>query len=95
MVEDREAWSTAGHGIAKTQTQLSKLNNKRASPVAQWAKNPAAMQETQEMEVQFLGWEDPLKEEMAAHSRILAWEILWTGEPGGIQSMRLQRVGHN
>ena len=63
--------------------------------MAQRAKNPAAMRETQETEVQLLGREDPLKKEMAAHSRILAWEILWTGEPGGTQSMALQRVGHN
>ena len=41
---------------------------------------------TQEMHVQSLGWEDPLEKEMAAHSRILAWEIPWTEEPGGLQS---------
>ena len=40
-------------------------------------------------------WEDPLEEEMATHSSILAWKISWTEEPGGLQSMRLQRVGHN
>ena len=50
------------------------------------------MQETQ---VQFLGWEDPLDKDMAAHSSILAWRIPWTEEPGGLQSMRLQRVGHD
>ena len=49
----------------------------------------------QEMWVQSLGWEDPLKEEMAIHSSILAWEIPWTEEPGGLQSMGSQRVGHN
>ena len=42
-----------------------------------------------------LGWEDPLEEEMATHSSILAWEILWTEEPRGLQSMGSQRVGHN
>ena len=41
------------------------------------------MQETQEMWVQSLDWEDPLKEEMASHSTILAWQIPWTEEPGG------------
>ena len=41
-----------------------------------------------------LGWEDPLEEEMAAHSSILAWRIPWTEEPGGLQSMGLQRDGH-
>ena len=55
-------------------------------------KNPAAMQE---MQVRSLGWEDPLEEEMATHSGILAWEIPWTEEPGGLQSMGLQRVGHD
>ena len=42
------------------------------------------MQETQEMWVQSLGWEDPLEQEMATHSSILAWRILWTVEPGGL-----------
>ena len=42
-----------------------------------------------------LGREDPLKEEMATHSSILAWRIPWTEEPGRLQSMGLQRVGHN
>ena len=47
----------------------------------------------QETWVHSLGWEDPLEEEMAAHSGILAWKIPWTEEPGGLQSMGLQRVG--
>ena len=55
-----------------------------ASPVAQMVKNLPAMQETQ---VQSLGREDPLEKEMATHSRIHAWKILWTEEPGGLQSM--------
>ena len=42
-----------------------------------------------------LGREDPLEEDMAPHSSILAWRIPWTEEPGGLQSMRSQRVGHN
>ena len=45
------------------------------------------------MQVQFLGQEDPLEEEMALHSSILAWEIPWTEEPGRLQSMGPQRVG--
>ena len=52
------------------------------------------MQETEEMRVQYLGWKDPLAKEMTAHSNILAWDIPWTGESGGLQSMGLQRVGH-
>ena len=50
------------------------------------------MQETQ---VQWQVWEDPLEKEMATHSSILAWRISWTEEPGGLQSMGLQRVGHD
>ena len=53
------------------------------------------MQEPQEMQVQFLGWEDPLEKEMAAHSSILAWEIPWTTEPGRLPPMGLQRVRHD
>ena len=52
-------------------------------------KNSPAMQETQ---VQFLGWEDPLEKGMATHSSILAWEIPWTEESGGLQSMGSRRV---
>ena len=61
-------------------------------PCGSVVKNPPAMQETQ---VQFLGLEDPLEEEMAIHSSILAWRILWTEEPGGLQSIRWQRVGYD
>jgi len=53
------------------------------------------MQEMQEMRVEFLVREDPLEEEMATHSSILAWEIPWTEEPGGLQSMGSQRVRHD
>ena len=53
------------------------------------------MQELQEMQVQSLGWEDPLVEGMATHSSILAWRIPQTEEPGGLQSTGLQRVGRN
>ena len=43
------------------------------------------------MQVQSLGWEDPLQEGMATHSSILAWRIPWTEEPGGLQSIRSQK----
>ena len=59
--------------------------------MAQMVKNLPAMQETR---VQSLGWEDPLEESMANHSNILAWRIPWTEEPGGLQSIGSQRVGH-
>ena len=47
------------------------------------------------MQVRSLGREDALEEDMATHSSILAWKIAWTEEPGGLQSMGSQRVGHN
>ena len=53
------------------------------------------MQETQETRVWSLGGKDPLEEEMATHASILTWEVPWTEEPGGLQSMGSQRVGHN
>ena len=59
----------------------------RASLVAQMVKNLPAMQETW---VRSLGWEDPLEQEMATDSSILAWRIPWTEEPGGSQSMESQ-----
>ena len=55
-------------------------------------KNHLPMQETQ---IQSLGQKDPLEKEKATHSSILAWEIPWTDEPGGLQSMGLQRVRHD
>ena len=55
-------------------------------------KNLPAMQETQ---VGSLDQKDPLEEGMATHSSILAWRITWTEEPGGLQSIRSQRVGHD
>ena len=48
-----------------------------------------------ETQVQSLGWEDPLEKEMTNHSNILAWRIPWTEEPGGLESMGWQRVGHD
>ena len=49
----------------------------------------------QEMQVQSRGQEDPLEEEMATHSSVLTWEIPWTEEPGGLQSIVLHRVRHD
>ena len=60
--------------------------------MVQLVKSLPAMRETQ---VQSLGWEDPLQKEMATHSRILAWRIPGTKEPGGLQSLGSQRAGHN
>ena len=66
--------------------------SRKASLVAQMVKNLPAMWETQ---VRCLGQEDPLEKEMVTHSSILAWRIPWTEEPGGVQSMGLQRVRHD
>ena len=61
----------------------------------QTVKNLPTVQESQETQVLFLGLEDPLEEGRATHSSILAWRISWTEEPGGLQFMRSQRVGHD
>ena len=60
--------------------------------MAQAVKNPPAMGEIQ---VQSLGWEDPLEKGIATHSTILAWRIPWTEESGGLQSIGLQRDRHD
>ena len=71
---------------------ICNLCSLRASLVAQTVKNPPVVQETQ---VQSLGQEGPLEKEMATHSSILSWRVPWTEEPGGLQSIGLQRMGHN
>ena len=70
----------------------SGLGGGQPSLVTQTVKNLPTMQETQ---VPSLGWEDPLEKGMATHSSIFAWKIPWTEEPGGLQSIGSQRVGHN
>ena len=62
------------------------MGGPRSFPGGSVVKNPPAVQETQ---VQSLGWEDPLEEDMATHTRILAWRVSWTEEPAGLQS-----IGH-
>ena len=64
----------------------------RASLIAQLVKNLSAMQE---IWVWSLGWEDPLEKGMVIHSSIFAWRIPWTEEPGRLQSLGSQRVGHD
>ena len=66
--------------------------NMKDFPVAKMVKNLPAMQETR---VRPLGWEVPLEKGMAIHSSILDWRIPRTENPGGLQSMASQRVGHN
>ena len=68
------------------------MKTKRASQLALVVKNPLAKQETW---IRSLGWEDALEEGIATHYSILAWRMPWTEEPGGLQSMGSQRVGHD
>ena len=72
---------------------MTKIIYEQVLLVAQWLKRLPAVLET--WGVRSLGWEDPLEKEMATHSSILAWKIPWTEQPGGLQSTRLQRVGHD
>jgi len=68
------------------------INARTGFPGGSVGNNPSAKQETR---VPSLGQEDPLEKEMATHSSVLAWRIPWTEEPGGLQSMGSQRVGHD
>ena len=101
---NREAWEATVHGVAKSQSRLSDFtfSSTMESPqrqefclftvspslVAQTVKRLPTMRETQ---FQSLGQEDLLEKEMATHSSILAWEIPWTEEPGGLQSLGSQK----
>ena len=87
MVKDREA--------LKLSNLIWVTCYLRDFPGGSTVENPPAMQDSQEMQVQSLGQEDPLEEGMATHSSILAWRIPWTEEPGRLQSIGLERVGHN
>ena len=78
--------------MIKTEVWGLPPNLEGASLVAQTEKNLPAMQETW---VRSLGWEDPIEKGIATHSSIPAWRIQWTEEPGGLQSMGSQRVGHD
>ena len=79
-------------GACDFDSNSGKLTNRRCSPGDSAVENRPAIPDTQ---IHSLGWEDPLEKEMATHSSILAWEIPWTEEPGGLQSMGLQRVRHD
>ena len=60
-----------------------------------WLRRKKHLPTMQETQVQSLGWEDPLEKEMTTHSSTPALKIPWTGKPGGLQSMGLQKVGHD
>ena len=78
--------------VSPKKNSLHPLGAVLMSLVAQMVKSLPAMQETW---VRSLAWEDPLEKEMATHSTILAWKIPWMDEPGRLQSMGSQRVGHH
>ena len=77
--------------MGDTHVKIFAKTQQWASPVTQMIKNLPAVQTW----VQSLGWEDPLEKRMATHFSILAWRISWTENPGGLQSMELQRVQHD
>ena len=92
---DRGACWAAVYGVAQSWTRLTRLSSSssvQTSLVAQTVKLLPTMWETW---VQSLGQKDLLEKEMATHSSILAWKIPWMEEPGRIQSIGSQRVGHN
>ena len=79
-------------GYFKLTAFIVHFSSVRASQVAQMVKNLPARTETW---IQYLGREDPLEKGMATHSSILAWRVPWTEEPGGLQSMGSQSIGHD
>ena len=78
--------------MAKEKQVLPVAKGESSFPDGSMVKNLSALKEVQ---VRSLGQEDALEKEMASHSSVLAWEIPWTEEPGGLQYMRLQRVRQN
>ena len=94
MVKDKEGWHAAVHGVTVRHDTVTEQqgNNEKKEAWGFWIKHLHAMRETG---VQSVGWEDPLEKAMAPHSSTLAWKIPWMEEPGGLQSMGSQRVGHD
>ncbi|RJF55174.1 hypothetical protein D4L84_08945, partial [Campylobacter coli] len=88
--DTRDTVSISGSG--KSPGVETPLQYPCASLVAETVMNPPAMRETH---IQSLGWEDPLEKGIVTYCSILAWKIPWTEECGRLQSMGLQRVGHD
>ena len=86
------ACDTFGRKVTALQLLVQMHIASRASLGAQMVKNLPAMRESR---VRSLGREDPLEKEMATHSSIVAWKISWTEEPGRLQSIGSQRIGHD
>ena len=89
---DGGAWWAAVYGVARSPTRLTRLSSSsspfRCLPGGSDGKASACNERDQVQE-------DPLEKEMAIHSSTLSWKIPWTEEPGGLQSMGSQKVGHN
>ena len=83
------------HLLKQVLLLLFPIKSQRDFPDGTVVKNLPTNAGDTEMQVQSLGWENPLEQEITTHSSILAWEIPWTEEPGGLQSMGLQRVEHD
>ena len=87
--------SWAAYRVLVLQPGIELRPSRLGFPSGSVVKNLPVIQELQETWVRSLGWEDPLRKGMASHSSVLSWRILWTEEPGGLQSIGLQRVGHD
>ena len=85
------SWKQGVWGSTVFAVKLKSSCSNRNSQMAQWQRSLLPMQETQEMQVQFLGRKDPLEKEMETHFSILAWEIPWTEEAGQLQSIESQK----
>ena len=92
MEEHRRGPGIPGFIAASFATPQYSLGKVPGGSVVKYS--PAMQEMQQEPRVQSPGWQDPLEKEMATPSSVLAWEIQWTEEPSGLQSMGLQRVGH-
>ena len=97
LMMDREAWCSVILRVAKSRTWLSDWTELSYHGFPRWLSGRVHLSilETQETWVWSLGWEDPLEEEMTAHSNILAIRISWTEEPGRLQFIGSQRVVHD